>query len=168
MDFLNDVLAVVRTLPDALFEPNAAKDIYSLLAPVLGPWSSTAHRRAALCDALIMDAGFESDWNFAESWDTTNPDERANDIQKSCGAWQISADSMSLDPGLRAFIVSRLGSDHVAAFIPAMRSDKALQVEYAIRLFRVSTRWAGPCNRGWVADGVSRDAVTEWQMALSS
>lgn len=166
--FLDDVLGVVKTLPDTLFEPNAHTDVYSLLAPVLGPWSSTAHRRAAMCEALIVDAGFESDWNFHESWDTTNPEEAAHDIQKSCGAWQISADSMALDPSLRAFIVDRIGSDHVAAFIPAMKTDKALEVEYAIRLFRVSYRWSGPAIHGHIAAAVSRDAVAEWQTALVS
>lgn len=166
--FLDELLAIMKPLPNVLFEPNPHRDLYSLLALVLGPWTSTTHRKAAMAEALVCDGGFESDWNWKESVDTTNAHSMANPIGQETGLWQVSADSMGLDPSLRAFIIEKLGSDNPLTFIPAMKENHALAVEYTIRLFRVSTRWSGPCNRGMVADAVSRDAVNEWQTAFVS
>lgn len=174
--FLDELLSLIKPLPDVLFEPNAHRDLYSLIAPPLGPWTSTAHRKAAMAEALVCDGGFESEWNWNEGVDTTNAYSMANPIGEETGLWQVSADSMALDPSLRAFISEKLLAgnpnpsikDLVACFIPAMKENHALAVEYAIRLFRVNTRWSGPCNRGWIADEVSRDAVAEWQTAFAS
>lgn len=166
--FLDELLAIMRPLPDVLFEPNAHTDIYSILSPKLGPWTSTAHRKAVMAEALMCDGGFESEWNWSEGVDTTNAHSMANPIGQETGLWQVSADSMGLDPSLRPFIVEKVGSDHPAAFIPAMKSNHALAVEYVIRLFRVNTRWSGPANRGWLAGALVRDAVNEWQAAFAS
>lgn len=163
--FLDELLLLLRPLPDALFAPNGNRDIYSLLSPVLGPWSSIQHRKAVMAEALIVDGGFESDWNWLEGADSTAGPETPS--QEETGLWQVSADSMGLDPSLRAFIGARLGTDHPAVFIQAMKSDHALAVEYVIRLFRVSTRWSGPSNTGKLAGAVTRNSVAEWQLAFA-
>lgn len=164
--FLDELLSLITPLPDELFAPNPNLDIYSLLKPVLGPWSSLLHRKAAMAEALMVDGAFESDWNWQEGGDQSAPPGRPI-TQLETGLWQVSADSMDLDPSLRQFIMAKLGTDDPQTFIDAMKSDHALATEYVIRVFRVNTRWSGPCNIGKVAANVSRAAVAEWQMALT-
>lgn len=166
-EFLTQILATIGGLPDDVFEPNPHHDIYSALYAVLGPWSSTAHRRSVMCEALRVLAGFESSWRWEEGVDTTNATSMSNPLGEETGAFQVSADSMGLDPSLRAFIVGKLGTDHASAFIAAMKSDHGLAVEYVARLLRISIQWDGPIRRGEVAKAVRRDAVNQWQSLLA-
>jgi len=48
-----------------------------------------------------------------------------------------------------------------------MKSNHALAVEYAARLFRFNTRWSGPCNRSWITRAVTPAAVAEIETFLS-
>ena len=164
--FLDAIIDALLPLPDDVFEADPYHDIYTVLAPVLGPWTSLLHRKAVMCEALRCIAAFESGWDWNCAADTTAGQETPEETET--GAFQFSANSMNLGPGLRQFIIEKLGSDHPAIFIPAMKQHHALACEYAARLLRFSTRWDGPVNRGWVSAAVSRDAVNEFQTFLAS
>lgn len=166
--FLNELLDIFLTLPIILFAPNSEPgDVFNLIRPALGPWTSLEHRRAAMCEVLRVLAGEESSWNWSEGVDTTNKTSMAHIEGQETGIFQVSADSMALSPALRSFIVERLGTDHPQAFIDAMKENHALAVEYAVRLLRVSYRWDGPLRSGTVNSQVSRAACDEFQSLLA-
>ena len=192
--FLDELFRVIAALPDEVFAPNERPDLYSVLAPKLGPWKGTLHRRAALACALMVDAGFESGWNWNEGADTTAGYETP--VEQETGAWQVSANSLGFDSSLKdclARYAGAVGNDETrephgvgaggvsgkgarmtnadaqltVIFIACMKSNHALAVEYAARLFRFNTRWSGPCNRSWITRAVTPAAVAEIETFLS-
>lgn len=164
VSFLDDLIDGIKPLPDDVFEPNHNADIYGVLAPVLGPWTGTPHRKAAMCEALRVIAAFESGWNFNEGRDLSAGPETL--MQQETGVFQVSADSMAIDPSLRACVNRVAGSSSPQTFIAAMKVNHPLAIEYCARLLRFSTRWDGPINRGWVAKYVTRASVAEFQRFL--
>jgi hypothetical protein len=169
-EFLDQILDTIISLPDDVFAPNDNQDIYSLMYPRLGPengdpWTDLVNRRAAMLEILRVDAGFESSWNWNEGADTTAGPETPE--QQETGAWQVSADSLGSDSSLSDCLDRLAGAHDPSTFITAMKSNHALAVEYAARLFRFSTRWSGPCNTGMVYRAVSRDAMAEFQSFLT-
>lgn len=164
--FLDELLSLIAPLPDALFTPNPNHDIYSLLAPSLGPWQ-TLHRKAAMAEALMVDGGFESDWNWNEGADQSAPPGRPIE-QLETGLWQVSYDALNLAPEILRPVCVKYDVFSAEEFLPATKENHRFAIEFGITLFRVSTRWSGPCNEGWVARDVSRVAVAEWETALTT
>lgn len=168
VSFLNELLDIATTLPDEIFAPNASQgnhDIYNLVAPMLGPWTSLLHRKAAMLEVLRVDGAFESDWHWNEGADTTAGPETPAETET--GLWQASFNSVTFDPSLAACVNRHCGGVSAQLFIPAMKSDHAFAVEYVARLFRFNTRWSGPSNRGWIQACVNRDSVNELQSFLA-
>lgn len=163
--FLDELVSVIKALPDEVFAPNDNVDIYSLMAPILGPWRGMPHRRAAMAEVLRVDAAFESSWNWNEGADSTAGPENPDEME--AGAWQVSANSMNFDQSLKECVQSAAKSINPFVFQAAMKDNHALAVEYAARLFRFNTRWSGPANRGWIQKAVSREAVAEFETFLS-
>ena len=164
--FLDELFSVIAALPDEIFASNERPDLYSVLEPKLGPWKNALHRRAAMACALIVDAGFESGWNWNEGADTTAGYETP--VEQETGAWQVSAKSSGYDVSLAHCLAAHAVPLSSAHFISAMKLNHALAVEYAARLFRVNTRWSGPCNRTWIARAVTPAAVAEIEALLGS
>jgi hypothetical protein len=171
--FLEQILSTISSLPDSVFAENPYNDIYGVLENKLGPFSSIPYRKAAMCEALRVDAGYESNNSFTEGADASAGPEKPD--EQETGAWQVSANSMALDPtgSLKARVLEMQGlptstsyNDLVRCFIPLMKNNPGFSVEYAARLFRFNTRWSGPCNVGWVAEAVTSHAATEWQNFL--
>jgi hypothetical protein len=106
-------------------------------------------------------AGFESAFGWNCGADKTAGPETP--LQEETGAWQVSANSMALDPSLRAFVIAELGTDHPATFITACKSNHRFVVHYVALLLRISTRWDGPINEGWVTEAVWPPAVAEFR-----
>lgn len=161
--FLEELINALLPLPDELFAPNARNDVYSLMAGPLGPYTGPLHRKAVMAEVLRVLAGEESSWNWNEGVDTTNKSSMADVEGQETGIFQVSPDSMRLAPELRAFIVSKIGTDNPQIFIPAMKENHPLAVEYCARLLRVSYAWDGPLRRGEVSHAVSRDAAAEFE-----
>lgn len=169
--FLDELVTIVAALPEEIFAPNDEPgDVMNIIEPVLGPWTSSTHRRAALCEVLRVTAGFESGWNWNEGTDTTAGLETP--AEEETGAWQVSANSMNLDSSgsLRDCVNARIvgGNATASQFISLMKESHQLAIEYAARLFRINTRWSGPTNRGWTREAVYPQAVTEFEGFLSA
>jgi hypothetical protein len=174
-DFLDTIISTVNGLPDEVFAPNPNADIYGLIEPVLGPWDGTIiQRRAAMLEAMRVHAGFESSWNWDEGLDTTNPHSVENITQEEAGVFQVSYDSLYLDPSGGLFVCFNsyvpLPTSAIG-FISAMKSNHPLAVEYYARLVRISIRWAGPLisvngNPPAVLAWLSRAAMAEFQGML--
>ena len=101
ISFLQDLLDWAKTAPDEIFAPNAEpEDCMNLIKPALipaRPWASLRERKAALLDAAVVHAGYESDWNWHEGVDTTNATSMANKTGQETGPWQISFNISWLD-----------------------------------------------------------------------
>jgi hypothetical protein len=172
-NFLQTCISVVAGLPDEVFAVNANDDIYALLFPTLGPWDGTViQRKAAMLEAMRVHAGFESSWIFGLGLDTTNPDSVNDPRQAEAGAFQISFDSLDLDPsGGLATCLARYGTvSGPETFQTLMKATPALQVEYYARLVRIGIQWAGPLidpPPNSIIPWLSRDAMAAFQQGLT-
>ncbi len=165
--FLDQLIDVIKVLPDEVFAENDLNDIYSVMEDTLGPWQSLKHRRAVMCEVLRVQAGFESDWNWNEGVDMNNHNSVTHIEGQETGAFQVSADSMVFDPSLKACVAQAAGGIDPLLFINSMKSNHALAVEYCARLLRFNTTWCGTINDSdQVISHVSKDAVAEFQTFL--
>ena len=165
--FLGELVAWGRTAPDEIFAPNPHADVYASVVAELGPWRDLRHRRAAMLEVLRVLAGFESSWKWTEGVDTTNPTSVTPDTIEA-GAWQVSANSMSFGPELKALVQSRVGSLDGNAFQKAMKEDHPLAMEYAARLLRRTVTHHGPVKRREIHPWLRRDAADEFQALLAA
>lgn len=164
--FLWALLDWAKTEDEFVFSPNAADDIYSLMAEALGPYTSSLHRKAVMCEVLRVLPGDESDWHWTEGRDTTAGAQKPEEME--AGAFQVSYDSRHLGSDLVAFLEAH-GIFNAEQFQEKIKASPQLDLEYTARLLREPyKRWDGPINRGWIAGQVSRDAVAEFQTLLAT
>lgn len=166
--FLGQLIAWGKAAPAEIFEPNTnPADIYAAVKPILGPWESLMHRRAAMLEVMRVHAGFESSWNWNEGVDTTNKTSMTHREGEETGIFQVSFDSTYLGDGaMKPFAVAN-GIGTVGSFIPAMKSNHDLALEYYARLVRISIAWAGPLKRHEIDPWLSKLAVTEFIALLN-
>lgn len=160
-EYIAQIVTTFKRLPLSVFEPNDVYDVYSSVKSVLGPWTSTEHRRAVLADVLMVLGEFESSGNWDEDYDHSNPDENSP-TTKSAGAFQISANSRYFGEDLRA-----ISPEDPDAFRAKMRSDPDFAVEYAARLLRHTVNHNGPVKRHEIDKWLRKDAVAEFQRLLA-
>lgn len=178
--FLSELVDWAKSEDLTVFAPNdVPKDIFAVIRPSLGPWQLTDgepvpyifHRRAALCEAMRVHAGFESSWDWNEGVDTTNRTSMRNIEGEETGIFQVSHDSLGLDKSgglgkwLSIGVPAAVGS--ATAFIAAMKGDHLLAMQYYARLVRVNIRWAGPLVRGEILNSLRRNAVDEFARLLA-
>lgn len=170
--FLTELVEWARTADAAIFAPRqdepGTSDIYNSLKPILGPWESLDHRKAAMLEAMRVHAGFESSWNWNEGVDVTNKTSVENITGQETGAWQVSFDSTYLHGGAMKLFATDHGIPTPQLFIPAMKSNHPLAMEYYARLVRINTKWAGPILRHEIDEWLQRDAVSEFQQLLTT
>lgn len=175
VSFLDELVAWARIAPADIFAPNQdPEDVFGRLAPMLGPWESLLHRRAAMCELLRCLAGFESSWKWTEGVDKTNARSQRLITGRETGIFQVSWDSLGLDlagndrvDDLHQCVVKYCGSLNVQTFIDRMKSDHGFAFEYAARLLRNSFFWDGPVKRHEIDSSLSRAAVEEFKQLLS-
>ncbi len=167
-EFLNTLMYWGSAAEDEIFAANDNPfDIYSLIAPTLGPWINLLHRRAALLEAMRVHAGFESSWNWNEGVDMSNKTSQAHINGQETGIFQVSFDSTFIaDGAMKPFAVAS-GIGTAGSFISEMKSNHELALEYYARLVRVNIKWAGPLVRHEINEWLSRAAVKEFMSILS-
>lgn len=170
--FLAELLAWGQHAPEEIFAPNNdAQDVFIRLAPVLGPWKSELHRKAALLECMRVLAGFESSWNWNEGVDRTNSTSMHNVIGQETGIFQVSFDSLNLDNErgeLHQCVVRFCGSLDVRKFIDTMKVEHFFALEYGARLLRNNFYWDGPIKRHAIDRFLSTSAVSEWMALLTT
>lgn len=165
--FLAELIDWGKAADADIFAPNDNRDIYTLIEPVLGPWRNLLHRRAGLMEAMRVHAGFESSWNWNEGVDVTNKTSMRNKDGEETGIFQVSFDSTYLDNGAMKPFATQNGIGTVGSFIPQMKTNHRLALEYYARLVRVNISWAGPLKRHEIIPWLSGVAVTEFETCLS-
>lgn len=158
--FLRELVAWGKSAPPDIFEPNAVRDIYSSVYPVLGPYTDAIHRRAVMLEVMRVLAGFESSWDWNCGRDTANPDSDT-DEEIEAGAWQVSFDSRAFGADLQ-----RISPDRPKEFQRQMKRNHALAMEYIARLLRHTTKHNGPVKRGEIHPWLQRRAVDEFAALL--
>ncbi len=164
--FLNELVDWGVSAPDSVFVKNGNLDIYSSIAPELGPWSNLLQRRAAMLEALRVLAGFESSWNWNAGVDTTNPTSNTPCTEEA-GAFQCSGNSMSLDPGLKQLLAEAAGASTCEAFIAQTKSNHRFAIDYCARLIRLTTNHHGPIKHKHINPWLRRDAAEEFAVFLA-
>jgi hypothetical protein len=184
-DFLTALVQFGQTAPDEIFEPNPNHDIYSLIAPVLAEIDPVSNRRvwlggipqrrAAMLEAMRVHGMLESSGNWNEGVDKTNQSSEENIRGQETGVFQVSYDSLDLDPSgsLNACVQRYEIVTGPQTFIDAMKSNHALAIEYYARLVRVSIRWAGPLisvhgNPPAILRWLSISAMNEFQALINA
>lgn len=166
--FLQELVTWGRSAAPDIFAPNTnPRDIYADVVGILGPWVNLLHRRAAMLEVMRVHAGFESSWNWNEGVDLTNQTSMTDPQGEETGIFQVSFDSSYLGNGaMKPFAVAN-GIGTVGSFIPAMKANHRLAMEYYARLVRVSIAWAGPLIGHHIDPWLSRAACDEFQTLLS-
>jgi len=164
--FLDELVAWGKAAPEEIFAPNAAKDVYSNISGVLGPWQGVGHRRAVMLEVMRVLAGFESSWSWNAGRDTSNPASVTPETIEA-GAWQVSANSMGFGQELKDLVLDRTGSLDGNVFQAAMKQDHSLAMEYIARLLRRTVNHNGPVKRHEIDSWLRKDAVTEFLSLLS-
>ncbi len=169
--FLTELVGWGRKADATIFAPNnEPNDVYNVLRPILGPWTSPNHRRAAMLELMRVHAGFESGWDWSEGVDTTNRRSVANKTGQETGIFQVSFDSEWLGHGAMKPFAVQHDIETPDKFIPAMKQSHELAMEYYARLMRINYRWAGPVIRETgdsVRQWLSRAACAEFETLLS-
>lgn len=169
-DFLSELVTWGKTAVDEIFLPNPVSDIYSYIAPDLGPWPDLINRKGAMLEALRVLAGFESAWNWNEGVDTTNPTSNTPETMEA-GAWQVSANSRVFGADLE-YLYNALTNDSTMAgrdiqFQAAMKTNHPAAMEWIARLLRHTVKANGPVMRRLINPWLSRDAQTEFVTLLT-
>lgn len=172
--FLTELLAWGQTAPEEIFAPNNdSEDVFNRLAPILGPWGTPKHRRAAMLELLRCLAGFESSWNWNEGVDKTNGTSQRLIVGQETGIFQVSYDSLGLDlagsdriDDLHQCVQKYCGTLNVQQFIIEMKANHTFALEYAARLLRNSYFWDGPVKRHEIDSSLYAPAVLEFEAYL--
>ena len=162
--FLTELVSWGRNADETIFEPRrddpGETDVYTRIAPILGPWTSPTHRIAAMLEVLRVLAGFESSWDWNCGRDTTNHSS-VTPTTIEAGAWQVSGNSRAFGRDLR-----ELAPADGDRFQRAMKVDHAMAMEYAARLLRHTIRHNGPVLRGEINPWLNRDSVEQFRELL--
>ena len=164
--FLQTLVAWGRLAPEEIFAPNPYADIYGSVKAVLGPWRDNWHRRAVMIEVLRVLGGFESSWSWLAGRDTTNASSVTPETIEA-GLWQVSANSMNFGLELRALVFLHCSASDGNSFQAAMKRDRALAMEYIARLLRRTCLHNGPVLRHEIDQWLRRDAVEEFQAAMT-
>lgn len=164
--FLDELIAWAAKAPEEIFAVNNRHDIYTNVRQELGPWTGIDHRRAVMCEALRVLAGFESAWNWKEGVDVTNRHSLTHMDGRETGIFQVSFDSVSFDLSLRECVMRHCGSLSVHQFIDEMKENHVFALEYAARLLRFTVRHNGPVLRKEINLWLRRAAVVEFQAKI--
>lgn len=188
--FLTELLSwgkkALAASPEIFAQNDNPKDAYAAILPYLGTfkgkdgngksiyvWDSITHRAAAMLELMRVHAGRESSWNWRDGVDTTNARSMTNTTAQETGIFDVSFDSEYLDSPDGKHIMEAFDQSHGLGtpekFIPAMKLDHALAMEYYVRLVRVSIAWAGPLIESGeesVYPYLYRDSMSEFQTNL--
>ncbi len=161
-EFLLELVEWAKGAPMELFAPNPEPDdIYTYVKPVLGPWTSVEYRRGVMLEVMRVHAGFESSWNWNEGVEQSNQTSMSHIEGQETGVFQVSFDSTYIANGRMKPYALLHDIDTPQKFIPKMKSDHVLALDYYAHLVRFNVQWAGPVKRHEIDDWLSRKSADE-------
>lgn len=165
--FLNELIDWAKQAPDEIFERNDNHDVYSNVAPELGPYSDLLQRKAVMLEVLRVLGGFESSWDFKAGRDRTNPNSNTPCTEEA-GIFQCSGNAMGFDPSLKSLLRSASGGKtDCKTFIAVTKKNHQFAIEFCARLLRFTVNHHGPVKRKEINPFLRRDAVLEFQGFLA-
>ncbi|WP_211236241.1 hypothetical protein [Aliagarivorans marinus] len=164
-DFLNLLVDWAQDAPDEIFTVNSHFDIYSVVAPQLGPWRNLTHRKAAMLEVLRVLGGFESSWDWQAGRDTTNPSSNTACTMEA-GIFQCSGDSMYFDASLKQLLYRARGISDCDTFRDETQRNPRFAIEYCARLLRFTVKHHGPIKRREINPWLSKEAMAEFERYL--
>ncbi|PNG49960.1 MULTISPECIES: hypothetical protein [unclassified Variovorax] len=167
--FLDEIVAWAKTAPDDVFAPRPQHEIYSDVAPVLGPFTpgDMRQRRAVMLEVLRVLAGYESSWRWTAGVDTTNPDSNTP-CTIEAGIFQVSGNSMNFDQSLKDLVRAAAGTLDCETFQAVTKANHAFAIEYCARLLRFTLKHHGPIRDKHIHQWLSKEAVAEFEKALAA
>lgn len=114
-----------------------------------------------MLEVLRVLAGHESTWNWNGGVHARKKGKKTSHNEEA-GAFQVSADSMDLDPGLRNFAQITLGSTDDQTFITRTKTNHKFAIEYAARLLRVTVSHHGTIMYHHIHGQLQRAAASEF------
>ncbi len=153
-DFINEIVSWAKTAPDEVFSKNSVYDVYSMMAPRLGPYKNLKHRKAVMVETLLVLGMYESSGRWGAGIDVTNPSSFKNKCNEEAGAFQCSGNSVSLDPSLKVLFKKHcgnyIGKSTCEKFIVCSKLDHVYAIEHTARLMRTypnGLKHHGPLKR---------------------
>ncbi len=167
--FVEDVIAVAKATPDVVFAPNSNYDIYSSIAPQLGPWRDLKHRKAAMVNVVLVAAGYESSWDYSEGRDMSA--NNTSSCTEEAGILQSSGNSNYFSKTLGAYQQQVCGGTSCDNFRACSKSGnstfkKEFPVGHFMRLVRFTIKHHGPLVRKEVNPWLSKACVSAIEKRL--
>lgn len=152
-EFLSGIVGTIGAMPEGIFLPDLEADVYGKAAAELGPYEGVLHRRACMCDFLLVLGMFESGGDHTEGVDTSRLGVDTPENEEA-GAWQTSYDSRHLHPDL-ANMLREYRSPKVPegilngiVFQRVMKFDPDFSTRYAATLLSHNGMHNGPLYKG--------------------
>lgn len=172
-EFIAALIAWASRAPAEIFDPSyrgTEPDLYDSIRNRL-PELVNANRRAVMCEALRVLAGFEASWRWNRGRDVTNPASNRPETTEA-GVFQVSGNSMVFSETLRdcyrrhGGLFDKAGEVDFKAFQELMKRNRDFAFEYTARLLRFTIRHNGPVLRGEIHPWMRAAAVIEFEEAL--
>lgn len=164
-DVVAEIIKWAKRADDSVFTVNDRYDIYSSVAPQLGPWKSLQHRKAAMVNVLIVLAGFESSWRWNAGIDTTNASSYKNKCNEEAGLLQASGNSLNFGQPLKDLFnyhcKGAAGRTVCEKFITCSKTSHQYVIGHTAQLLRYTTKHHGPVLRKEINKWLSRECVTQ-------
>lgn len=168
LTLVKDIIEAVRAEPDSVFAPNGSYDVYSSVAAQLGPYESIKHRRAVMANVMMVEAGFESSWNYHDGRDTTANNTSA--CTSEAGLYQTSGNMNTyLEPRQELIDLQAkyCRSTTCTEFRRCtMEPVKPFVHAHFMRATRITVKHWGPIKRKEINPWLSRACVKEVEALL--
>lgn len=167
---IKDIVLSLRQSPDEVFAPNDNYDIFSSIKPELGPWTSLKQRAASLGAAMVVQAGFESTWDYTEGRDmsannTSSCTEEAGMYQTSGNMNDFNKEAQDV---LKPYQIHMCGGKATCEEFKACTKEPNVSFTHGhfIRASRITVNHWGPIKRKEINPWLSRACASQIESLL--
>ena len=166
---VQDVIAALRETPESVFAPNANFDIYSSVIDKLGPYTTLANRAAVMGNVMLVEAAFESTWNYKEGRDQSASNTSA--CTEEAGLYQTSGNMNTFNAEAQAVLIpyqkSKCLSTTCEEFKRCTKEPvKSFVHGHFIRASRITVKHWGPILRKEINPYLKKECVAQLEKLL--
>lgn len=168
-EVVKDIVSALRETPIEVFAENKNADVYGSVVGELGPWQSLKHRAAAMGAVMVVQAGFESSWDYFEGRDISASNTSA--CTAEAGLYQTSGNMNTFSAESKAVLIplqeKYCKSTTCAEFQRCTKEPvKSFVHGHFIRASRITTRHWGPMVRKEINPWLKRECVKQIEALL--